>query len=79
VTPHLKNVLVGTDISIPGEDSYNGSLGMDYRKTITVEPDKMGGKPCIRGLRITVYDVLDYLPSGMTGDGFAFASSFGIR
>ncbi len=31
-----------------------------------MEPDKMGGKPCIRGLRITVYDVLDYLASGMT-------------
>ena len=39
---------------------------MDYRNIITVEPDKMGGKPCIRGLRITVYDVLDYLASGMT-------------
>nr|WP_257644464.1 DUF433 domain-containing protein [Nevskia soli] len=31
-----------------------------------MEPDKMGGKPCIRGLRITVYDVLDYLASGMS-------------
>ena len=39
---------------------------MDYRSLITLEPDKMGGKPCIRGLRITVYDVLDYLASGMT-------------
>ncbi len=39
---------------------------MDYRKTITVEPAKRGGKPCIRGLRITVHDVLDYLASGMT-------------
>ena len=39
---------------------------MDYRQLITIEPDKMGGKPCIRGLRITVYDVLDYLASGMT-------------
>ena len=39
---------------------------MDYRNTITIEADKMGGKPCIRGLRITVYDVLDYLASGMT-------------
>jgi uncharacterized protein (DUF433 family) len=37
-----------------------------YREIITIEPDKMGGKPCIRGLRITVYDVLDYLASGMT-------------
>ena len=39
---------------------------MNYREIITVEPDKMGGKPCIRGLRITVYDVLDYLASGMS-------------
>lgn len=39
---------------------------MDYREIITIEPDKLGGKPCIRGLRITVYDVLDYLASGMT-------------
>ena len=38
----------------------------DYRKIITIEPGKRGGKPCIRGLRITVYDVLDYLASGMT-------------
>lgn len=39
---------------------------MDYSKIITIEPDKRAGKPCIRGLRITVYDVLDYLASGMT-------------
>ena len=39
---------------------------MDYRKIITIESDKMGGKPCIRGMRITVYDVLDYLASGMS-------------
>jgi uncharacterized protein (DUF433 family) len=39
---------------------------MDYRDIITIEPGKRGGKPCIRGLRITVYDVLDYLASGMT-------------
>jgi len=41
---------------------------MDYRQTITVEPGKRGEKPCIRGLRITVSDVLDYLASGMTED-----------
>ena len=41
---------------------------MDYRKLITIEPGKRGGKPCIRGLRITVYDVLDYLASGMSED-----------
>ena len=37
---------------------------MDYRQIITIEP----GKPCIRGLRITVYDVLGYLASGITDD-----------
>lgn len=39
---------------------------MDYRDIITIEAGKRGGKPCIRGLRITVYDVLDYLASGMS-------------
>ncbi|HEV2423557.1 MAG TPA: DUF433 domain-containing protein [Terriglobia bacterium] len=39
---------------------------MDYQNLITIEPGKRGGKPCIRGLRITVYDVLEYLASGMT-------------
>jgi uncharacterized protein (DUF433 family) len=39
---------------------------MTYQDYITMEPDKRSGKPCIRGLRITVYDVLDYLASGMT-------------
>ena len=37
-----------------------------YGAIITVEPGKRGGKPCIRGLRITVYDILEYLASGMT-------------
>lgn len=41
---------------------------MDYRDRITVEPGKRSGKPCIRGLRITVYDILDYLAGGMTED-----------
>ena len=39
---------------------------MDYRKLITIEPGRRAGKPCIRGMRITVDDVLDYLSSGMT-------------
>jgi len=39
---------------------------MNYSDIITMEPSKRGGKPCIRGLRITVYDVLDYLASGMS-------------
>lgn len=41
---------------------------MEYRNRITIEPGKRGGKPCIRGLRITVYDVLDYLAGGMSED-----------
>jgi uncharacterized protein (DUF433 family) len=41
---------------------------MDYRQIITIEPGKRSGKPCIRGLRITVYDVLSYLASGRSED-----------
>jgi uncharacterized protein (DUF433 family) len=41
---------------------------MDYSERITIEPGKRGGKPCIRGLRITVYDILEYLASGMSED-----------
>lgn len=39
---------------------------MDYRQHITIEAGKRGGKPCVRGLRITVYEVLEYLASEMT-------------
>lgn len=39
---------------------------MVYQDRITIEPGKRGGKPCIRGLRITVYDLLEYLASGMS-------------
>ena len=39
---------------------------MNYRDYITIEPNKRGGKPCVRGLRITVYEVLEYLASGMS-------------
>ncbi|MDP9173487.1 MAG: DUF433 domain-containing protein [Planctomycetota bacterium] len=39
---------------------------MDYIGLITIEPAKRGGKPCIRGMRITVYDVLEYFASGMS-------------
>lgn len=39
---------------------------MNFRNIITIEPGKRGGKPCIRGMRITVYDVLEYLASGMS-------------
>lgn len=41
---------------------------MDYRQIITIEPGKRSGKPTIRGMRITVQDVLEYLAGGMTED-----------
>ncbi len=37
-----------------------------WRERITVEPGKRGGRPCVRGMRITVYDVLSYLAAGRT-------------
>ena len=39
---------------------------MDYREIITIDPSKRSGKPCIRGMRITVQDILEYLAGGMT-------------
>lgn len=39
---------------------------IDYKKIITIEPGKRGGKPCIRGMRITVSDILGWLATGMT-------------
>jgi uncharacterized protein (DUF433 family) len=41
------------------------NASMNYRNYITIEPNKRGGKPCVRGLRITVYEVLEYLASEM--------------
>ncbi len=48
--------------------SRDYTLGMDYRDIITIEPGKRGGKPTIRGMRITVQDVLEYLAGGMSED-----------
>lgn len=49
---------------------FNGQMNyiliMDYKKIIPIEPGKRAGKPCIRGMRITVYDILEYLASDMT-------------
>ena len=42
------------------------SQEVDYRSIITIEAGKRGGKPCIRNMRITVYDILSWLASGMT-------------
>ncbi|MBP6823205.1 MAG: DUF433 domain-containing protein [Acidobacteria bacterium] len=56
---------------------------MRYKDIITIEPGKRGGKPCIRGMRITVYDVLGYLASGMTNeeilDDFPYLTEEDIR
>lgn len=56
---------------------------MNYKDIITIEPGKRGGKPCIRGMRITVYDVLEYLASGMTNeeilDDFPYLTEEDIR
>ena len=66
ITPHTHPV------SRAGADSAGyhggGTLMADLNPRITVEPGKMGGKPCIRGLRFTVYDLASYLASGMTED-----------
>ena len=56
---------------------------MNYQNIITIEPGKRGGKPCIRGMRITVYDVLEYLAAGMTQqevlDDFPYLTGEDIR
>ena len=44
--------------------------GVDYRGTITIEPDKRSGQPCIRGIRMTVKDVMEYLAGGEEWDDF---------
>ncbi len=49
------------------DNSQQGLLKyMNYKDIITIEPGKRGGKPCVRGLRITVYEVLEYLASEMS-------------
>lgn len=54
-----------------------------WRSLITIEPGKRGGRPCIRGMRITVYDVLSYLAAGMTHqeilDDFPYLTADDIR
>src|SRR6266511_812355 len=52
----------------PNGTWHYGKMRMDYRDVITIEPGKRRGEPCIRGLRITVYDVLDFLAAGMSVD-----------
>jgi len=67
VPPVSSVTIAGRTVLDPVED-IPYSPGMNYQDRITIEPGKRGGKPCIRGLRITVYDVLEYLASGMSED-----------
>lgn len=59
-------------IDIASEENTASSRGqgdimsVNYKKIITIEPGKRSGQPCIRGMRITVYDVLEYLSGGMS-------------
>jgi uncharacterized protein (DUF433 family) len=58
-------------------------MDQSWRSLITVEPGKRGGRPCVRGMRITVYDVLSYLAAGMTTqeilDDFPYLTAEDIR
>ena len=53
-------------LGLVDKDAQSYYEPMNYQDIITIEPGKRGGKPCIRGMRITVYDVLEYLASGMS-------------
>ena len=46
--------------------NYLGAMNAPYQNIITIEPGKRGGRPCIRGMRIAVADVLGWLSSGMS-------------
>jgi uncharacterized protein (DUF433 family) len=59
-------VISGSDLASRSSSEYVPA--MEYQGTVTIEPDKRSGKPCVRGLRITVQDVLEYLAGGMTPD-----------
>jgi uncharacterized protein (DUF433 family) len=59
--------MITMDSANLSQTSWYGEA-MDYSDRITIEPGKRGGKPCVRGLRITVYDILEYLASGMSED-----------
>jgi uncharacterized protein (DUF433 family) len=61
-----RNPPSGSFVALDRGDKSDIIPTMNYRNYITIEPDKRSGKPCIRGLRITVQDVLEYLASGIT-------------
>ena len=53
-------------MSLDRDEALSDSVAMDILDRITIDPGRRSGKPCIRDTRITVYDVLDYLASGMS-------------
>ena len=59
------NILAGNTESVSNSPQSNRPM-IEYQKYITIEPGKRSGKPCVRGLRITVYDVLNMLADGMS-------------
>ncbi len=58
-------------------------MNQSWRSLITLEPGKRGGRPCVRGMRITVFDVLSYLAAGMSNqeilDDFPYLTADDIR
>ena len=66
--PLTRYVKPPSDVIVDPTSISGVTCRMDYRDRITIEPGKRGGKPCIRGMRMTVGDVLEYLASGMTED-----------
>ena len=59
-------VLIKENLEILYANIFTLQDFMNYQDIITIEPGKRSGKPCIRGMRITVYDILEYLAGGMT-------------
>ncbi len=65
--PNEKQLIVSLSYDTLFSLCFTHEVAMnDYRDIITIEPGKRSGQPCIRGMRITVYDVFEYLASGMT-------------
>ena len=64
--PGLVDRFTATKQALTPVSFQPSSDAVDYRRIITIEPGKRSGKPCIRGMRITVSDILDYLAGGMS-------------
>lgn len=62
----LQYAVSGHHVGQPCSHREEDTMSPHYQQILTLEPGKRGGKPTIRGLRITVYDVLSYLAAGMT-------------